>query len=132
MPRCDLARPLLAGAALCLALPALAQLAPSRPFPATALRGELVVTQPPEALLNGRPVRLSPGSRLRGDDNLIHTPASVAGRKLLVHYTTDLQGNVHDVWVLSAAEAARQPWPATPAQAAAWRFDPVAQTWSKP
>ena len=30
------------------------------------------------------------------------------------------------------AEAARKPWPSTPAEAAAWRFDGAAQTWSKP
>ena len=44
--------------ALFAALPAQAQ----RLFQANALRGELVVTQPPEALLNGKPMRLARAS----------------------------------------------------------------------
>jgi hypothetical protein len=111
-------------------LPALAQ-AP-RPFPASALRGELVVTAPPEAQLNGQPARLAPGARLRGTDNLLLMSGAVVGRKLLVHYTRDAYGNLLDVWVLTPAEAARKPWPATPAEAAAWQFNAAEQTWSKP
>ena len=37
-------------------------------FPAHTLRGELVITQFPDARMNGKPVRLAPGSRrCRGD-----------------------------------------------------------------
>jgi hypothetical protein len=36
-----------------------------RNFPATALRGEIVITQPPELLLNRQPARLAPGARIR-------------------------------------------------------------------
>jgi hypothetical protein len=36
------------------------------------------------------------------------------------------------VWILTADEAARKPWPTTPAEAQAWSFDPVAQAWTKP
>jgi hypothetical protein len=56
----------------------------------------------------------------------------LAGVRATVHYTTDLAGELLDVWLLTPAELARRPWPSTPAQAAAWRFDPVAQTWSRP
>lgn len=116
--------------ALATALPAAAQAA--RPFPATALRGELVVTAPPEVQLNRRPGRLAPGARIRGADNLLVLSGSLVGQRLLVHYTRDIEGNLLDVWVLTPAEAARKPWPATPAEAAAWRFDPSAQTWTRP
>jgi hypothetical protein len=50
-----------------------------------------------------------------------------------VHYTIEpTTGLVLDVWILNTAERAREPWPATPEQARAWRFDPTAQTWTRP
>jgi hypothetical protein len=120
-------------AALALAaafvLPALAQ---QRAFPATALRGELTVEQPPAVLLNGQPARLAPGARIRGENNLMMVSGALAGRKWLVHYTIDPYGLLLDVWVLRPEELARKPWPTTPAEAAAWRFDPSAQAWSRP
>jgi len=103
-----------------------------RNFPATALRGVLVVTQPPEVVLNGRPARLAAGARIRGADNLFKISGAVAGQRLLVHYTFDLAGELQDVWVLMPSEASRQPWPATPQQAATWSFNPYAQQWSRP
>ncbi len=104
----------------------------SRPFPANALRGELVITQPPDALLNGRPVRLSPGARIRGSNNMLQMSGALVGQPLLVHYTFEPSGGVHDVWVLTADEAARKPWPTRPEDAQRWVFNPAAQTWTKP
>lgn len=112
------------------ALPAQAQV--HRNFPPGALRAELVMVAPPEVLLNGRPARLAPGARIRGENNLLQVQASLAGQRWLVHYTTDLGGALLEVWVLNAAERANQPWPQTPAEAASWAFDPLAQRWSKP
>ena len=123
--------PMLA-AALSFVAAAAATAQPLRSFPATALRGELVVTAPPEALLNRQPARLAPGARIRDAGNRIVLSGQVVGQKLLVHYTRDTQGNLLDVWLLTPAEAARKPWPSTPAEAAAWRFDGAAQTWRKP
>ena len=112
------------------ALPAHAQLL--RNFPAAALRGDLRVTQPPDALLNNRPARLAPGVRIRGADNMVVLSGAVVGVPLPVHYTLDSTGLVLDVWVLTPAEAARKPWPVTPEQAQSWRFNPDAQTWTRP
>ena len=103
-----------------------------RNFPATALRGEIVGSQPPELLLNGRPARLSPGARIRDEANLLQVSGVLAGQRLVVHYTVDLSGQVSEVWILTVAERARRPWPTTPEQAAAWTFDPVAQVWTRP
>ena len=133
MLRCALSAVLIAAAALSSAdVAAQANPNPNRVFPVTALRGEIVVGQPPALLLDGRPARLAPGARVRGPDNMLLLQGQLAGLRATVHYTTDLGGEVLDVWLLTPAELARRPWPATPAQAAAWRFDPVAQTWSKP
>lgn len=103
-----------------------------RKFPADALRGALVVLQPPQVALNGQAAQLAPGARIRGADNLLQLSGTLVGQKLLVHYTLDPVGNLLDVWVLRPEEAARQPWPTTRAEAAAWRFNPDAQAWSKP
>ncbi len=117
-------------ALIAAAAPATAQV--PRNFPATALRGEIVVTQPPEMLLNRLPARLAPGARIRGMDNMLQMSGALVGQRLLVHYTLDTQGGVLDVWVLTPAELARRPWPATPQQAGNWLFDPGTQTWSQP
>jgi hypothetical protein len=112
--------------------PAVAQVDPGRNFPATALRGTIVVQQPPELLLNGKPARLAPGARIRGVDNMMLLQGALAGQRLEVHYTRDLTGALLEVWILTPTERARQPWPTSPEQAATWSFDPVAQTWTRP
>ena len=112
------------------AVTAHAQASLLRLFPATALRGELLVTQPPEILLNQRPARLAPGARLRSTDNLLLLSGQVVGQRLVVHYTLDSLGQLLDVWVLTSAEMARKPWPTSPEQAANWVFNADAQTWS--
>ena len=118
-------------AAFCLlAWPAAAQV--QRNFPQNALRGAVVFGIFPEIVLNGNLARLSPGTRIRKDDNMIAVPSAMLGGPFLVNYTIDFGGTVKDVWVLTPAEAAVQPWPTTPEQAQAWSFDPVAQVWTKP
>ncbi|NUZ05689.1 hypothetical protein [Piscinibacter koreensis] len=112
------------------ALPAAAQV--QRSFPADALRGTLVINDPPEATLNGRPARLAPGARIRTAENMMAMSASLVGARLLVHYTLDTLGLVKDVWILTPEEAAKRPWPTTPQQAQQWVFDPAAQVWSRP
>jgi hypothetical protein len=124
MKRCALALT----AALFVALPAQAQ----RVFEDNALRGELIVKAPPEALLNGKPARLAPGARIRNQHNLIQVSGALLGQKLLVNYTLDGMGLVREIWVLTEEEARRQPWPRTLEESRAWRFDPTLQRWTKP
>ena len=120
----------IAGATLGLLTGAQAQVA--RQFPAHALRGEIVVLAPPEITLNGDPARLSPGSRIRAQDNMLQLSGGLVGQKLRVNYTVDTLGLVHDVWILRPEEARMRPWPRTSAEAQTWQFDAVSQTWSKP
>jgi hypothetical protein len=129
MPRCLLT----ASVALTLAVPVLAsaQMQIQRNFPATALRGELVVGVPPEIKLNGKDARLAPGSRIRGTNQMLLMSAAITGQKLIVNYTVEQYGMVQDVWVLRPQEI-KKLWPKTPAEAAAWAFDPIGQTWTKP
>ncbi len=103
-----------------------------RNFPQNALRGQIVFGTPPIITLNGNVTHLPSGYRIHGLNNLLVMTAPLVGGSFVVDYTLDLNGQVHEVWMLSAAEAAKTPWPATPADAAAWKFDLIGQTWTKP
>jgi hypothetical protein len=114
----------------CIAVGAQAQT--QRAFPQNALRGSLVIGIAPDIVLNGDRGGLAPGSRIRDAANMVVVPSALIGGPYLVHYTLDSSGLVKDVWILRPDEAAVQPWPRTREEAAAWRFDPVGQVWSKP
>lgn len=76
----------------------------ARIFPAAAQQASLIVIQSPDILLNGRAHRLSPGARIRGSNNLLVMPATLSGQSLLVNYLADVQGLIHEVWILNAQE----------------------------
>ncbi len=103
-----------------------------RNFPQTALRGKIVFGTPPVITINGNVAHMATGYRIHGLNNLLVMSAQLVGSAFVIDYTTDLNGQVFEVWLLSDAEAANKPWPRTPAEAAAWTFDPIAQTWTKP
>ncbi len=90
-------------AAICLA--SLAQTS-VRQFPKNALRGTLVVAAAPAITLDGKADRLSPGARIRGTQNTVLMSNTLIGQPLVVNYTREAAGMVHDVWILTAAEAA--------------------------
>jgi hypothetical protein len=122
----------LAGTLAALApAPAAAQTV-QRNFPQTALRGKIGFGTPPVITINGNVAHMATGYRIHGLNNLLVMSAQLVGSSFVVDYTTDLNGQVFEVWLLSAAEAAHKPWPRTAAEAAAWTFDPIAQTWTKP
>ena len=77
-----------------------------RPFPPTAQRGVMVVVAPPIIELSGKADRLSPGSRIRGMNNMLLMSGSVIGQSLVVNFVRNPTGEVHEVWVLTPAEAA--------------------------
>jgi hypothetical protein len=116
--------------ACALALPATAQV--QRNFSAKALRGEVVFGTPPQVTLNGKPARLAPGARIRDANNMLLMSGTLVGGKAVVNYTTELEGMLQDVWILSPAEAARKPWPSTDREAQTWLFNVDNQTWTKP
>lgn len=109
MNRCPLALPrrrLLASLLLVGASTTFAQSLPPRQFPAQALRGTLVVQQPPVITMDGAPARFSPGSRIREPNNMFVLSAALIDReKMTVNYTLEANGLVHDVWILTEAEA---------------------------
>jgi hypothetical protein len=90
-----------------------------RIFPAKALRGTLVVTQPPLISMDGKATQLSPGARIRGTNNMLLLSGSLVNQPMTVNYTLEAHGMVHDVWVLTEAEAAEKRHTAASAAAAA-------------
>lgn len=114
---------------LTLAMSAFAQV--QRNFPATALRGEMRVLQPPSITIDGKPARLAPGARIRDQNNMLAMSGGLVDRALVVHYTLESNGMLLDVWVLTPQEMARQPWPKTLEEARRWEFDAAGQSWSK-
>ena len=91
-----------------IAAPAAAQseASPSvRQFPKAALRGLLVVRAPPEISINSKADRLSAGARIRNPNNNYVLSGALVGQELLVNYTRDSAGLVHEVWILNTEEA---------------------------
>lgn len=85
-----------------------------RPFPAKALRAALVVTATPNILIDGHPERLSPGARIHGANNMLVLSSALTGQQLLVNFVREPQGLVHEVWILTEAEARLPQTLATP------------------
>jgi hypothetical protein len=121
---------LISAALLLGSLPSAAQL--PRNFPANALRGEISISARGAVQVNGQNATLAPGARIRDQRNLLALTGALVNQRLVVNYTTDISGQLKDVWVLRPEERAKKPWPRTAAQAAAWHFDPLAQTWTEP
>jgi hypothetical protein len=79
-----------------------------RQFPPAAVRGTLEVTAPPLIQIDGSAEQLSPGSRIRGPGNQLVMSGQLVGKKVAVNYVRNPQGQVHEVWILTALEAAQE------------------------
>ena len=93
----------LAGLTLTFALGASAQ-GIKRDAPKDVVLGKIVVTAPPEITLDGKPDRLSPGSRIRDLNNMLVLSGTVVGKTLPVVYRRDAAGLVHEAWILTEDE----------------------------
>lgn len=76
-----------------------------RTFPVGTLRGKFMVVDGNDIQLDGNPARLSPGARIRNQQNLVQTTGSLVGLLFLVNYTVDAAQLVKDVWILTPEEA---------------------------
>ena len=99
--------------ALCIALAALAALAPSFPaqaqlrtIPADAKRATLKHVEGMTVEIDGKKALLAAGAQIRDGRNMIVVPTAVPPG-VLVKYQLDTQGLVGRVWILSPQEAAQ-------------------------
>jgi hypothetical protein len=114
------ARPRLVGAALALAALAAApvraqQAMLQRAIPDGVELGRLRIGVFPEATIDGRPVLLGPGTRIRDESNTIRPPSTVSGERR-VAYQRGTLGEVVQVWLVTDEE-----WRAISARIAAAR-----------
>ncbi len=83
-----------------------------RSAPRDVTPGRLVITLPPEATLDSKPARLSPGARIRNTQNLQVLSGSLVGQNLPIVYKKDTLGLVHEAWILTEDEYAEVTKPA--------------------
>ena len=95
-------RILLAGSALLAGIAAAQGI--KREAPKDVVLGQLVVTAPPLVTMDGKPDRLSPGSRIRDLNNMLVLSGGIIGKKLPVVYRRDAAGLVHEAWILTDEE----------------------------
>jgi hypothetical protein len=107
MPSSARLRPRLAAAGLALAVLAIA--APvvhgqiARSFPDGAEAGRLRMGVFPLATIDGRELRLGPGTRIYDENNMIRPPAMVDGERKIAYVRGQI-GEVVQIWLLSDAE----------------------------
>ena len=75
-----------------------------REFPKAAMRGQMVVQNHPEIVLNGKPERLSPGARIWDQDRALVMSGRLVGQTVTVNYVRETSGLVHQVWILNSEE----------------------------
>jgi hypothetical protein len=75
-----------------------------RDAPKDVVLGQLVVTAPPQVTIDGKPDRLSPGSRIRDLNNMLVLSGGIVGKTLPVVYRRDAAGLVHEAWLLTDEE----------------------------
>ncbi len=95
----------LAAFLICALMLAPAAVAQMRQIPDVAKRGNIVHIEGPIVEIDGQRMRLSPGARIRSQDNLFIVPMSLPAGAL-VKYTLDASGQIRRVWVLTPEEAA--------------------------
>ncbi len=95
---------ILLAAALC-AQPASAE----RNFPEQAKRGDMKAYKYPAMKIGDNIFRMSAGSRIYNEQNLIIMPASLQAQTAPVMYILDMRGELSQIWLLTADEAIRHP-----------------------
>ena len=80
-----------------------------RTFPEQAKRGELKAYEYPSMKIGDDVYRLSAGSRIFNQQNLIIMPASLLVQTAPVMYLLDTSGDLSRIWLLTGEEAERLP-----------------------
>lgn len=80
-----------------------------RQFPANIKRGVMTVTAPPQVMINGSALRLSPGVRIHAPNNLLVMSGALIGQKYAVNYRLEQNDLVREIWILNQAEVDAQP-----------------------
>jgi hypothetical protein len=77
-----------------------------RMLPEGTAKGQLAVSSPTSASINGQPMMMAPGVQIRDPFNMMVLPGMIQ-QPVPVRYQTDITGAINRVWILSAQEAAQ-------------------------
>ena len=88
-----------------------------RNFPQNAKRGEMKAFQYPYMKIGDKTLHMSAGSRIYNEQNFIIMPSSLQKQTGQILFSTDIGGEISEVWLLTAEEARKLPLkgPAKPA-----------------
>jgi hypothetical protein len=86
-----------------------------RKFPEKALRGRMKVVLAPVILIDGKRERLSPGARIRDQQQRLVMSASITNQEFIVNFLRSPGGEVQEVWILTEAEIKQKLKTNTPA-----------------
>lgn len=75
-----------------------------RHFPDTADKGHMRFVDPPEVILDGVRVRISPGARIKDERNMMLHMSQLKGQAAHVMYVRDAMQQIGDIWILSDYE----------------------------
>lgn len=75
-----------------------------RHFPDTADKGHMRFVDPPEVVLDGVRVRISPGARIKDERNMMLHMSQLKGHKAEVMYVRDAMQQIGDIWILNEFE----------------------------
>lgn len=89
-------------------VPPVPEMGAPRVIPADTKMGEMTISSPTSAIVDGQPMTLAPGVQIRDPFNTLVLPGMVP-RAVPVRYQTDLSGAISKVWILSQQEAAARP-----------------------
>jgi hypothetical protein len=78
-----------------------------RTLPDGTMAGNMVVSSPTNASIDGQPMLLSPGVQIRDPFNMVVLPGMIQ-QPVPVRYLTDATGAIAKVWILSAQEASQR------------------------
>ncbi len=90
-----------------LTLAPVSQAQVKRLFPQGTKRGTMTFVEPPQVLLDNKPVRLGPGTRVHDERNRIALHGTLRGKTAIVNYVRDVAGVPREVWILTPAEIER-------------------------
>ena len=96
---------------LLLAAGAVASASAAREFPVKAKRGDMKAYQYPFMKIGDKTLRLSAGSRIFNEQNMIIMPASLQKQSAPVMVVIDMNGQLSEVWLLTPEEAKQRPVP---------------------
>jgi hypothetical protein len=102
---------LLACFAAVLVLAGATQAFAERNFPEQAKRGDMKAYEYPSMKIGDNVYRLTAGSRIFNQQNLIIMPASLQIQTAPVMYMLDISGDLSRIWLLTGDEATRLPVP---------------------